>query len=53
MGRPSPSGAPFFADCEVNAEVLIPILPFPGNFICDKKCAKDAAVAEKLALWYG
>ena len=39
---------PFLADVEVNAEVLIPILPFPGNFICEMVCAKDPTVADQL-----
>ena len=40
---------PFIADVEVTAEVLIPILPFPGNFVCEVVCAKDPAVADELS----
>ena len=39
---------PFLADVEVIADVLIPILPFPGNFVCELVCVKDAAIAKQL-----
>ncbi len=39
---------PFLADVEVTAEVLIPILPFPGNFVCEIVCVRDAALADEL-----
>lgn len=39
---------PFLADSEVNAEVLIPILPFPGNFVCELVCVRDDTVADQL-----
>ena len=39
---------PFLAGVEVTAEVLIPILPFPGTFACEVVCAKDRSVADEL-----
>lgn len=47
-GRTVAFWRPFLTDHEVNAEVLIPILPFPGNFVCEIVCVKDMTVADQL-----
>lgn len=39
---------PFLTDVEVTADVLIPILPFPGNFVCELVCVKDVTIAKQL-----
>lgn len=50
---PSPGDAvsfwrPFLVDVGITAEVLIPVLPFPGSFVCEVVCVKDMALADRL-----
>ena len=39
---------PFLPDVEFFSEILLPILPFPGNFVPEVVCVKDEALAKEL-----